>query len=598
MPPVLAALLALCRQADGGTGQGFPPGRYGAYARGVEGLRAPVDAVVLADGSLLVAERDAGRLLRIAPDGAREAFGPPLDAPEDVALLEDGGVAVADTGRDRILLLDAQGALVREIDGAARGFSGPAGIAAAPGLIYAADPRAGRVVVLDREGAPVRALAAPLVRPVAVELGPAGEAFVVDSGAHRVEVFDRDGKHLRGFGDFGPHAGLLGHPRDLAVAQERVLVADSDNHRIQAFDLAGNYVYEWGKHALRPREGEGSLHYPSGIALAPDGSLAVVCEAFGDRLQVFARTEEDPQRFMTEAGLMPWKTSPHYGPEIATAGDLLVTYEPETQTVLVHDLELDEPVEVTRLGGYGDAPGQQREIGGLCIDPRGWKVIVSDRIAGTLSTYVLKHEPDAPLKMDPRMASFARAERVELGAAGAPARPGALCLAWDGALAVVDEAGRAVCLLADGRVARRIEGLDDPVDLAFAGGELYVVDRGARAVAVFDRDGKRLRTLAGCERPRGVAAAAGGEVYVTDEAAHRVRVYGHDGAPLFDFGGEGLGPGQLCHPAGIALDARDRVIVLDHGNHRGMVFDRKGAFLLAFGPRGYVKPARAGAEGR
>lgn len=595
MLPHLAGLLALAQQGEPAA---FPADRYGVYERCYEGLRGPVDAVQLADGALVIAERDADRLIRIAPDGARAAFGPSdLDAPEDVALLPGGGFAVADTGHDRVLLLDAAGGLVRALPGPFV-FRAPTGVAASAERLYVADPLSGRVAVLDHDGQLLHALALPLVRPVAVELGPGGEAFVVDAGTHRIEVFGADGKHLRGFGDFGPDAGLLGHPRDLALAGGRVLVADSDNHRIEAFDASGAYVYEWGKHALRPREGEGSLHYPSGIALSPDGARAFVCEAFGDRVQVFGRTDEDPQRFMTEPGLMPWKSAPHYGREIATAGDLLVTFEPETQSVLVHDLELDEPVEVTRFTGYGDGPGLQRDIGGLCVDPHGFKVLVTDRLAGTLSTYVLKHEPDAPLRMDPRMASFARAERLDVGLPGRPARPGALALAADGALAVIDEASGDVCLVKDGRVARRFGGLDEPVAVAFGGEELYVADRGARAVAVFGPDGERRRTLKGCERPRGVAVAADGNVYVTDETAHRVRVFGMDGALRFSFGEEGLGAGQLLRPAGIALDQKDRVIVLDHGNHRGMIFDRKGGFLLAFGPRGYTKPTRGDAAPR
>src|SRR5262245_10289182 len=218
----VAALVALAAAAaqqgseENGEPAAFPPDRFGAYIRTIEGLRGPADAVWLADGSLLIAERDADRLLRVASDGARAPFGPALDAPEDVAVLSDGRVLAADTGNDRILLLDAEGRVLRTIEGQKDGpgaFRGPAGLAGAAGRIYAADPRSGRVAVFDEEGAFQRALAGPLVRPAAVEVAPGVEVFVADAGAHRVEVFGPDGEHRYGFGDFGPHPGLLGHPR-------------------------------------------------------------------------------------------------------------------------------------------------------------------------------------------------------------------------------------------------------------------------------------------------------------------------------------------------------------------------------------------------
>jgi hypothetical protein len=456
-----------------------------------------------------------------------------------------------------------------------------------------------------------------LARPVAVEIAPDGDVFVLDAGAHQVVVFGdlqpRDeplgdyGRRLRAFGDFGPHAGFLGHPRDLALVDGRLLVADADNHRVQAFDLEGRYVYEWGKHALRPREGEGSLHYPSGVTIvgAGDSARMLVCEAFGDRIQIFGRTDEDPALYMTDPGIIPWKVSPHYGPAISTAGDLLAIYEPETQTVLVHDLELDVPVEVNRFGAYGPLPGQHREITDVLVLPpgttagfedHGWSVLVCDTAArGAVSWWALDHEPDAKLKMDPRMASFVRTLGV------GPHRPVAIARTWNDLYAVADAGGEVLAVAPHGSMGHGL--FDDPVDLEFDGELLWVVDRGARTVVALaeNRDEPHRKgwsverhRLGGFQRPRGVAVAADGEVYVTDEVAHVVRVFGPDASGAYverrSFGGEGLGPGQLYRPAGIAIDARDRVIVLDHGNHRGMIFDRAGGFLLAFGPRGYVRP--------
>ena len=451
--PLLLLLPTIASATQEQEGQpAHPPGRFGEYLGVHQALRGPVDALVLEGGELLLVERDADRLVRLDADGTAAPFGPDdLDAPTGVAALPGGGFAVADGGGDRVLLLDPDGRVTRAWggrgDGAAGRFRGPMGIAAAGDALYIADAGNGEVQIYDHQGERRGALGAPLLRPVAVAVDADGSAYVVDAALHRVEVFSAAGEHLRGWGDFGPHSGLFGHPTDVELApfegRTRVYVSDADNHRVQVFTPAGEPIYEWGKHALRPREGEGSLHYPSGIALSPDGSTAIVCEAFQDRVQRFGPTQRDPQLFMTDPVITPWKVAPHYGMELATAGDLMILFEPETQSVLVQDLELEEPVLVTRLGTFGDGPGQFREIADVAVDPADWSVHVTDRVRGTLSSYALDHEPEAPLRYNPRMGSFVRSVdlRAALGGEDGPAPlvPGALALGPGGGMALVDE---------------------------------------------------------------------------------------------------------------------------------------------------------------
>ncbi|MEM7309299.1 MAG: NHL repeat-containing protein [Planctomycetota bacterium] len=604
--PLVLCLLAQAAGAEQDAGS-YPSGRFGEYLATHDGLLGPVDLVALEDGSLVLVERDADRLTRLAADGTAAAFGPAdLDAPLGIAALPGGGYFVADTGNDRVLVLGDDGSVQRAWgergDGTGATFRGPAGVAANAELLAVADAGNGIVQLYDRAGVWQRSLSAPLARPVAVALDGDGTAFVVDAGRHRVEVFDASGEHRFGWGDFGPHAGLFGHPSDVALGTTdgatRVYVSDADNHRVQVFTSSGKPIYEWGKHALRPREGAGSLHYPSGIALTPDGSTALVCEAFQDRVQRFGPTERDPALFMTDPTITPWKVAPHYGMELATARDLLILFEPETQVVLVHDLELDEPVLVCRMASFGDGPGQLREIADVAIDPATWTVHVTDRGRGTLSSYVLDHEPDAPLKNDPRKGSFARSVDLSAALGEAPGTivPGAVALGPDGALAVVDErAGRVLLLDARGQRTGEVGGFDAPADLVWSEGELFVSDRGARSVVVVATDGSGRRSIGGFARPHGIAVDGSGEereLYVVDEAEHRVRVLNPAGEELRSFGSKGLGATELYRPRGIGIDERGRVLVLDHGNHRGQAFGRSGEFLLAFGSRSYVKLTR------
>ncbi|PAV59636.1 hypothetical protein WR25_21233 isoform A [Diploscapter pachys] len=59
--------------------------------------------------------------------------------------------------------------------------------------------------------------------------------------------------------------------------------------------------------------------------------------------------------------------------------------------------------------------------------------------------------------------------------------------------------------------------------------------------------------------------------------------------PLFSFGSEGSGDGQLCRPWGIVIDKRYRVVVADRSNNRIQIFNKDGKYLTKFGTSGNAK---------
>ena len=153
-------------------------------------------------------------------------------------------------------------------------------------------------------------------------------------------------------------------------------------------------------------------------------------------------------------------------------------------------------------------------------------------------------------------------------------------------------------------------GLEDPGSLQMpigidvdGAGNLYVADATAKAVMVYDRDGKFLRKLAGAKigepplfsRLASVTVDKKGEkIYAVDiggsRAAvetHRVRVFdARSGAHLFDIGKRGSGPGELNLPRDVAIGKDGNLYVVDSGNFRIQVFDAEGKYLRAFGEIG------------
>ena len=107
-------------------------------------------------------------------------------------------------------------------------------------------------------------------------------------------------------------------------------------------------------------------------------------------------------------------------------------------------------------------------------------------------------------------------------------------------------------------------GLVKPLGLDVdASGTVYVADATAKAIRVYDQDGKFLRKIAGptsFDRLSSVSVTPDGErIYVVDiggvsSELHRVRVFNaRTGDHLFDIGKRGTGPGEFNLPRDVAV---------------------------------------------
>lgn len=142
-------------------------------------------------------------------------------------------------------------------------------------------------------------------------------------------------------------------------------------------------------------------------------------------------------------------------------------------------------------------------------------------------------------------------------------------------------------------------------------GTLYVADAGAKAIYIFDKEGKFLRKIAGpkfFDRLSSVTADPNGErIYVVDiggvkSEQHRVRVFdAHNGNHLFDIGKRGSGPGEFNLPRDVAIGKNGQLYVVDGGNFRVQIFDHDGKYLQSFGTIGkqlgnFARPKEAATD--
>ena len=170
-----------------------------------------------------------------------------------------------------------------------------------------------------------------------------GNVYVANRESHEIEVFDADGNYVTRWGFRGTATGKFVFPQGVAFDSSgsgapTLLVADSGNGRIQRFKILasgkGSFVTSYGAKGT----GAGQFATPTGIDVAPDGTIWVA-DTQNDRIQKRNPTTGNWSTYTTAAGLaLGFKSS--WG----------VTVDPEDGSIWVADTGRDRIVQMTATG--------------------------------------------------------------------------------------------------------------------------------------------------------------------------------------------------------------------------------------------------------
>ncbi|MEO5680407.1 MAG: hypothetical protein ABIS47_12145, partial [Acidimicrobiales bacterium] len=225
-------------------------------------LQRPTGVRSLADGTVLVCERAADRVVRITPSGQRHVVLGGVASPTDVAVAADGTAFVAEAGRHRIWRIPRDGSPAVEAGtgqegledgyGPAALFAQPSGLATGPLGLFVVDAESSALRVVDAQHRVATLLGrgtatwgdadgtianARLQHPEGVACAPDGTSvYVADTFNSSLRLWSGVDGELRTV----PVSGLR-HPGGLDVlADGRLVVADTANHRVVLVDLAAD----------------------------------------------------------------------------------------------------------------------------------------------------------------------------------------------------------------------------------------------------------------------------------------------------------------------------------------------------------------------
>jgi DNA-binding beta-propeller fold protein YncE len=206
-----------------------------------------------------------------------------------MAVVAGGGIIfVADPGAKGVHRFDTNGgdyALITAADKTP--LDSPVALArGARGDVYVADSRLAQVFVIKsgtKLALPLR-LDVKLTQPTGIAFDVAtGRLYVVDTGEHRIHIFERDGSLAGSIGQRGTGDGEFNYPTYLwRTAEGRLYVTDSLNFRIQSFDARGQFIGKFG----RQGDGTGDAARQKGVATDRYGHVYVV-DALFHAFQIF-----------------------------------------------------------------------------------------------------------------------------------------------------------------------------------------------------------------------------------------------------------------------------------------------------------------------
>jgi sugar lactone lactonase YvrE len=221
-------------------------------------------------GSIQVFDLKDNRGAYFAPQGEGK-----FRLPINITIDRDGTRYVSDTGRAQVLIYSADGNFMEAMG--RKDEMKPSDVAISADRLYIADLLHHCVLVYGKADhklmfsipSDTNAVKGKLLSPTNLALDEKdGRLLVSDTGANTVEVYDLDGKYIRGIGRAGVAPGMFARPKGVAVDHEgHIYVADAATQVVQIFDLDGRLLLFFG---MAGASAEGQLNLPAAVKVDYD----------------------------------------------------------------------------------------------------------------------------------------------------------------------------------------------------------------------------------------------------------------------------------------------------------------------------------------
>ena len=274
------------------------------FGRGKSEIELPVAFATGSDGRFAIADTGCRCVHYYVP---AEQLYLKISALESTNLVSPVGVAfddeqrlyISDSALGKIFVIDKHGSYVSSIsDVHGTPLKRPTGLAFDTNLklLYTVDTLAHAVYGFDKNGVAVSAFGrrgdkeGEFNFPTHLFWSPADLLYITDSMNFRIQVFSPSGKFVASFGHHGDGSGDFASPKGVVADKNGVIyVVDMLFDNIQLFDEKGTFLLTLGSQGVA----QGEFWLPSGLYIDNNNTL-YVCDTYNHRVQVFKIMEELP----------------------------------------------------------------------------------------------------------------------------------------------------------------------------------------------------------------------------------------------------------------------------------------------------------------
>lgn len=191
---------------------------------------------------------------------------------------------------------DGKGTLIRSMKRTGMEYPSLVGVCVMLGgeLLFT-DSRLNRIVRVDNDQLETFGDSISLDQPTGIACNPVnGDIWVVETGAHKIAQFSKEGQLIKKIGERGTGPGLYNYPTFIWIDQQgRIYIVDSMNYRIQILDSEGGFLEMFGESG----DATGYMARPKGIATDSKGHIYIV-DALFHAVQIF----DGEGRFLSSFG--------------------------------------------------------------------------------------------------------------------------------------------------------------------------------------------------------------------------------------------------------------------------------------------------------
>ena len=254
--------------------------KWGSYGSNAGQLNNPY-GICVSSNKVYVSEWDGDRVQVFDLQGTflkamgRNGSGDgQMTGAHDLAVDSSGNVYVADRELSRIMVFNQDGSYRTQwgSSGAADGqFQGLASVCVTPnGSIATLESDGGRrIQVFSTNGILQSKYTLGLDYAIGIRTDSAGNFYVAQHSANRINVYSSTGVAVRNFATGGSANGQVDAPYGPVVANGQVFIGDCNNHRIGVFTTAGTWVRSFGSY------GNKSFQDTHGIAVDATGNIYI-----------------------------------------------------------------------------------------------------------------------------------------------------------------------------------------------------------------------------------------------------------------------------------------------------------------------------------